>query len=66
MAVSLLMRSTIRFLEDEGIADATTRLTPESDLAPADEDLHAIEDNLKAVSDALTRFYFSHAELRVS
>jgi uncharacterized circularly permuted ATP-grasp superfamily protein/uncharacterized alpha-E superfamily protein len=36
------------------------------DQATLDRLLESIEDDLKAVSDAVTHFYFSHAELRVS
>ena len=28
--------------------------------------LRAFEDDLRALSDAITHFYFSHAELRIS
>ena len=36
------------------------------DQASLDRLLESIEDDLKAMSDAVTHFYFSHAELRVS
>jgi hypothetical protein len=38
----------------------------EDDHARLDGLLGSIEDDLKALSDAVTHFYFSHAELRVS
>jgi len=37
-----------------------------ADQASLDRLLESIEDDLKAMSDAVTYFYFSHAELRVS
>ena len=37
-----------------------------ADQASLDRLLESIEDDLKAMSDAVTHFYFSHAELRVS
>ncbi len=40
--------------------------TAKDQVATIDERLGAIEDDLKALSDAITYYYFSHAELRVS
>jgi uncharacterized circularly permuted ATP-grasp superfamily protein/uncharacterized alpha-E superfamily protein len=62
--------------EEQLIGDARARLLeaetitigPSADdqLRALDERLRAIEDDLKALSDAITFYYFSHAELRVS
>jgi uncharacterized alpha-E superfamily protein len=61
--------------EERLIANARDTLTlvvlpaePWSDDQVTDVDscLGSIEDNLKALSDAITYYYFSHAELRVS
>jgi uncharacterized alpha-E superfamily protein len=46
--------------------DLISHLASEAQLAAVDEHLGAMEDDIKSVSDAITRFYFSHAELRLS
>jgi hypothetical protein len=38
----------------------------ETDITSIDSCLSRIDDDLKALSDAITYYYFSHAELRVS
>jgi uncharacterized alpha-E superfamily protein len=43
-----------------------SRAWSEDDCAPLDGLLGALEGDLKEMSDAITYFYFSHAELRVS
>jgi uncharacterized alpha-E superfamily protein len=45
---------------------AIAQLSSDGQLAAVSRYLESMEDDLKAVSDAVTRFYFSHAELRVS
>src|SRR5262249_34757560 len=48
-------------------ADRPTRQGgPPENLRPLVEHLESIEDDLRFLSDAVTYFYFSHAELRVS
>jgi len=43
-----------------------SRAWSEDDCAPLDGLLGTLEDDLKEMSDAITYFYFSHAELRLS
>jgi uncharacterized alpha-E superfamily protein len=44
--------------------DELAHPSPEGTFPAVNELLDSTEDNLRALSDAITRFYFSHAELR--
>jgi uncharacterized alpha-E superfamily protein len=46
--------------------DLTDMVMDETDITSIDSSLSRIDDDLKALSDAITYYYFSHAELRVS
>ncbi len=48
------------------VSQAWSEPDPESTHMHLDELLESLADDLKDVSDAITYFYFSHAELRVS
>jgi uncharacterized alpha-E superfamily protein len=46
--------------------DALAQQGPEGTFPSVDALLDSIDDDLRALSDAITHFYFSHAELRVN
>jgi hypothetical protein len=46
--------------------DALVLPSPEGTFPAVNELLHSTEEDLRALSDAITHFYFSHAELRVN
>ena len=61
-----LIAHALETLAEIIVSQAWSEPDPESSHIHLDELLESLADDLKDVSDAITYFYFSHAELRVS
>jgi uncharacterized alpha-E superfamily protein len=61
-----LIAHALETLAEIIVSQAWSETDPESSHTHLDELLESLADDLKDVSDAITYFYFSHAELRVS